>query len=114
MLLSQIRAISADPEKLTTSGNPTVFHEFMKAKDRSIMSETAFLGEGWLFLIAGTDTSSNSLAAGTLSVLGDPEIHAKLVKELLEAWPRLEDRPRCEDLESLPYLVGCPAPVTER
>lgn len=105
MLVGQIKEIFANPQSLVNSPHPTIFHELMEAKDRSIFSEQAFLDEGWLFLFAGTDTSSDSVTVGTLMVLGDPLVYARLNKELLEAWPKLEDKPPYEVLESLPYLV---------
>ncbi|EKM58550.1 uncharacterized protein PHACADRAFT_193681 [Phanerochaete carnosa HHB-10118-sp] len=104
ILSTQIREIFANPQSLANSDHPTVYHELMKAKDQSILTEEAFLDEGFLFLFAGTDTSSNALSVGTLHVLGDPQVYAKLMNELLEAWPRLDDRLRYETLESLPYL----------
>ncbi|GJE88578.1 cytochrome P450 [Phanerochaete sordida] len=104
MLLDQIHNIFANPQTLVNSDHPTIFHELMEAKDPSVLSERVFFTEAWLYLFAGTDTSSDALTAGTLHVLGDPAIHQKLVQELREAWPKLDERPRYEDLESLPYL----------
>ncbi|EKM53729.1 uncharacterized protein PHACADRAFT_198150 [Phanerochaete carnosa HHB-10118-sp] len=59
-----------------------------------------------LFVNAGADTVATALAVGTLHVLSNPEIHAKLQKELVEAWPDLDDVPRFEQLEKLPYLTA--------
>lgn len=59
-------------------------------------------------VFAGTDTSSNTLTLGSIHVLQNPDIHHKLKAELLEAWPDLSERPRYEDMDSLPYLVCYP------
>ncbi|EKM57594.1 uncharacterized protein PHACADRAFT_206486 [Phanerochaete carnosa HHB-10118-sp] len=96
MLGTQIREIFANPQSLANSDHSTIYHEFVKAKDQSILTEEAFLDEGFLFF--------NALTVGTLHVLDDPQMYAKLMKELLEAWPRLDDRLRYETLENLPYL----------
>lgn len=56
-------------------------------------------------VFAGTDTSSNTLTFASVNVLYNPDIHSRLKTELLKVWPELSERPRYEDLESLPYLV---------
>jgi hypothetical protein len=40
-------------------------------------------------------------------VLHNPQVQQRLEAELREAWPILEEIPRFEVLEKLPYLVRC-------
>lgn len=56
-------------------------------------------------IYAGTDQTTNTLILGTVHVLDNRKIYRKMMDELVEAWPNIMDRPRFEDLESLPYLV---------
>ena len=104
LLENQVDIIFKDPQSLANGSHPTVFHEFLQGKG-PVLSKEALLDESISFLFAGTDTSSDALSVGTLYILSDPHVYAKLKQELLQAWPVLEDRPRYEALESLPYLV---------
>lgn len=58
-----------------------------------------------LLVNAGVDTVSNSLLVAMVNIVDNRIIYERLKAELREAWPKLEERPRYEDLESLPYLV---------
>jgi hypothetical protein len=42
---------------------------------------------------------------GTFYILRSPEVHRKLKRELLLAWPELKKEPDLSELEKLPYLV---------
>jgi hypothetical protein len=43
---------------------------------------------------------------GTYYLLHNPEMHERLFEELLTIWPDLNQPPRYEALEQLPYLVS--------
>ena len=62
--------------------------------------------ESAAILSAGSD--STSIAATTVSyhVLHNPEVQQRLVKELRSAWPILEEVPRYEVFEKLPFLAS--------
>ena len=107
MLRSQIKEVLAHPEKLADWPRPTIYHEFLASRD--VPGEQSLRDEALLFVNAGTDTVSDTLSVGTLNILGNPTVYKRLCAELIQAWPNLEDRPRYEDLENLPYLVRlCP------
>lgn len=103
MLRSQIKEVLANPEKLADWPHPTIYHEFLASRD--VPGEQSLRDEALLFVNAGTDTISDALSVGTLNVLGNPDIYTRLRAELTQAWPNLEDKPRYEVLENLPYLV---------
>ena len=92
-----------NPSALALAPHETVYHAFLAHEP--VPSEADLRDEALVYVHAGTDTSSDALAAGTLHVLDSPAIYARLKAELDTAWPRLEERPRWEDLEALPYLV---------
>lgn len=62
--------------------------------------------EAAALLNAASDTTSISATTITYHVLHNPEIQQRLVRELRAAWPILEDVPRYEVLEKLPYLAS--------
>jgi hypothetical protein len=109
MLRKQVKDILAKPEILQAAPHPTIFHELVSGEDgRKIPSQQALEDEAFLMIFAGTDTSSNTLTWATTYILQNPEVYTRLTNELMKAWPSLNDRPRYEDIENLPYLVSCP------
>ena len=107
MLRQQVVGILAHPEILQTAPYPTIFHELVSGENgREIPPQLELEDEAFLMVFAGTDTSSNTLALATVYILQHPEVHARLKDELNKAWPNLQDRPRYEDLDGLPYLVS--------
>lgn len=104
MLEDQIKEVKSDPQSLADHPHPTIYHEFLK-DPKNTPSDLALRDEAVLYTTAGSDTVSDSFTVGAVNVVGNPEIHAKLVNELMSAWPSLEDTPRFEVFEKLPYLV---------
>ena len=104
LLDAQINKVKADPQSLTDYPHPTVYHELLKDAAH-VPPHRVLRDEAVLFVTAGTDTASDALTVGTLHVLSDPAVHARVLAELCAAWPVLEDVPRFEVLEKLPYLV---------
>ena len=42
---------------------------------------------------------------GIFHILEKPDIHKRLMEELVAAWPEIGQVPKYEELEKLPYLV---------
>ena len=62
--------------------------------------------DAFTFVLAGTDTSSNTLVTGMFELLdGSPHMMARLKRELLEAIPDVNAMMDWATLEKLPYLV---------
>jgi cytochrome P450 len=61
--------------------------------------------EAMNLVFAGTDTVSSTLTVGTFYILTNPVVHAKLVQELLQAWPDQNTVLNHAALSKLPYLV---------
>ncbi|KAL1636528.1 hypothetical protein SLS56_001113 [Neofusicoccum ribis] len=59
-----------------------------------------------ILLAAGTETTATCLGVLTVFVLDDPDVHAKLTKELVDAIPDASKLPPLQVLERLPYLTG--------
>lgn len=80
-------------------------------KDRSkTPSDEELKDEAVLFVNAGTDTASDAFINGSIHLLDNRPVLVKLQEELDKAWPILEQVPRFEELEKLPYLVGFDLP----
>lgn len=104
MLMKQVKEVKSDPQVLADYPYRTIYHEFLKDKN-SILPDLELRDEAVLFVNAGTDTASDALIHGSVRILDSPEICEKLQTELDNAWPTLEEVPRFEQLEKLPYLV---------
>lgn len=112
MLTAQVKEVTTNPQVLADYHQLTIYHELLKDPD-NIPSDLSLRDEAVLFVNAGSDTTSDALTVGTLNVLANPEIHAKLLNELMEIWPNLDETPRFELFEKLPYLV-CRSPLYVR
>ena len=110
MLDAQVEEVLANPDSLQSVSHPIIYHHLLTPqKGYKIPSALSLKDEALLLVNAGVDTVSNALIIGIINVLDNPEIHQKLKAELREAWPKLEEKRKYEELESIPYLVG-PAP----
>ena len=61
--------------------------------------------EAMVLLIAGMETTAQTLSALTYHLLANPQILKRLKKELEAAMPDPNELPTASKLESLPYLV---------
>ena len=98
---------SRDPTISTTS---TIFDIALSPdpeKNQYTPSDDGLQNDACLMFIAGTDTTANTLVQATWHVLSNPEVHAKLRKELWTAMPLDgESLLPWTTLETLPYLRG--------
>ncbi|KAF1966836.1 cytochrome P450 [Bimuria novae-zelandiae CBS 107.79] len=63
--------------------------------------------EGFVVLVAGSDTTARILTNGVFFVLSDKtKITPRLYDELLQAMPTLDSRPSLQKLEKLPWLTA--------
>lgn len=95
-----------NPEILHSASHPTVFHELLtERRGHTPLTVMELRDEALLMVFAGTDTVSNTQALAATHVLDDTDVHQRLKDELLQAWPKLADRPSYSELENLPFLV---------
>ncbi|TCD70358.1 hypothetical protein EIP91_003710 [Steccherinum ochraceum] len=118
MLADQIREILADPSVLTNAPHPIIYHSLLNFNPaKSAASQTATTNaeqlsfvdlneEAFVLVFAGADTGSNAVLCGVVHSIENRRIYKKLKEELLSVWPVLEDKPRYEVLEKLPYLTA--------
>ena len=108
LLTAQVDAILRDPTELTLTPHPIIYHALLSPeanKGRPLPSRQSLLDEAAILLGAGADSTGVTLMVAAHYVLQDPQVRQRLEAELREAWPILEETPRYEALEKLPYLV---------
>ncbi|KAH9165925.1 putative P450 monooxygenase [Lactarius sanguifluus] len=101
--------ILRNPASLENAPHKTIYHSLLDPdanKGRPLPSRLSLWHEALALFSAGSDTTA--LAATTISyhVLHNSEIQQRLVNELRTAWPVLEEVPRYEVVEKLPYLAS--------
>lgn len=91
----------------------TIFAELLESDlPESEKSIDHLTGEAQLILAAGSVTTAHTLAVATYHLLANPEILARVRKELAEVMPQSSsDPPSLQQLESLPYFVSSPTPL---
>lgn len=103
-LNAQIEDIRKAEEEPKTK---TIFHEMLQSNIPDSEKETWRLAdEAMVLLIAGMETTGQTLAAITYRLLTNPPILKHLKKELENALPNPNDIPEASKLEGLPYLVS--------
>ncbi|GJE84155.1 cytochrome P450 [Phanerochaete sordida] len=106
MLTDQVKEAKANPQVLHDLQQVTIYHELLKDPE-NVPSDVSLRDEAVLYVTAGMDTSSDALTLGTVNILSRPELHAELLRELVAAWPNVDDAPpRYEQIEKLPYLTA--------
>ncbi|KAH8998100.1 putative P450 monooxygenase [Lactarius akahatsu] len=109
LLTAQIDAILRNPSELELAAHPTIYHALLSPeanKGRPLPSRKSLMDEAGILLGAGADTTGVALTTITHHVLHNPATLERLKAELRAAWPVLEDVPRYEMLEKLPYLTA--------
>ena len=91
-----------------------VFKDFLDlmlkaASDESLseskrMSEAEVLAQSMVFLLAGYETSSNTLGLVCYHLATDPDVQEKLQKEIDSVWDDESQMPSYETVNELPYL----------
>ncbi|TEB08824.1 cytochrome P450 [Coprinellus micaceus] len=63
--------------------------------------------EAAILIGAGTETTGNACAVIAYHILTNEDVHRRLKKDLVEAWPDPDAPMPLEKLEKLPYLAAC-------
>ncbi|KAG8628991.1 hypothetical protein KVT40_002856 [Elsinoe batatas] len=99
---SRVKELAQSKEKPKSS---SIFGTaLIPMEDQYVASLTELSADAVLFFLAGTDTSSNTLTAGTWGLLQNPTAMTKLQEELRGAIPDGKSLVSSTELEKLPYL----------
>ncbi|KAH9002867.1 putative P450 monooxygenase [Lactarius deliciosus] len=105
-LMHQIYGVLRNPSSLESASHKTIYYSLLgrDAKGRRSLSKVNLWHEAGALLGGGSDTIATASTTISYYVLHNPEVQQRLVNELRTAWPVLEEVPRYEVLEKLPYL----------
>jgi cytochrome P450 len=96
------------PATEPTSGKPSIFRELLNSSLPAHEKSEKRLGdEGFVVIIAGTETTARMLTAFTYHVYSNPDILAHLRSELDSVLPTLDAQLDLKTIEVLPYLTAC-------
>lgn len=98
-----------NPKLLDDAPHRVIYSELLNPEAiKGLPSPTALQlsHEGRVLFAAGSHTVGTTLMTGVYYLLRSPEAKQRLVDEVRTAWPVLEQAPRHEDLEKLPFLVS--------
>ena len=68
------------------------------------LTDTEVIAQSFVFLIAGYETSSNTLGLTSYHIATHPEVQDKLQQEIDSVWTDEEQLPSYETVNELPYL----------
>ncbi|KAH9056807.1 PAH-inducible cytochrome P450 monooxygenase PC-PAH 5 [Lactarius vividus] len=101
-----VYGVIRNPCSLENASHTTIYHPLLgrDAKGRRSLSKVNLWHEAGALLGGGSDTIATASTTISYYVLHNPKVQQRLVNELRTAWPVLEEVPRYEVLEKLPYL----------
>ena len=108
-----MKEVVKNPESLKDVPHLIIYHKLLdKNANKSGMVPVAgsLYEEEQALMFSGADTTGNTLMLGTFHLLENSSLLKRLKDELYNAWPNLENAPRFESLEKLPFLVGILTP----
>jgi hypothetical protein len=98
-----------NPKLLDDAPHRVIYSELLNPEAiKGLPSPTALQlsHEGRVLFAAGSHTVGTTLMTGVYYLLRNPEAKQRLVDEVRTAWPVLDQAPRHEDLEKLPFLAS--------
>jgi hypothetical protein len=108
-VLAQVKGVMQNPKLLDDAPHRVIYSELLNPEAiKGLPSPTALQlsHEGRVLFAAGSHTVGTTLMTGVYYLLRNPEAKQRLVDEVRTAWPVLDQAPRHEDLEKLPFLTA--------
>lgn len=107
---AQVDSFLENEAALDNAEHEIVYHHLLRPQSEKLrqnpLSRQELIQEGQVLLHAGSDTVANTLNWGVFRTLRDKNILGKLLSELREAWPDIDQPMPYTSLEKLPYLVS--------
>jgi cytochrome P450 len=98
-----------NPKLLDDAPHPVIYNELLNPEANKGLpppTELQLCHEARVLFAAGSHTSGTTLMTGVYHLLRSPKAKQRLVDEVRTAWPVLDEVPRHEDVEKLPFLAS--------
>ncbi|KAF8488483.1 putative P450 monooxygenase [Russula emetica] len=108
-VLSQVKSVMQNPKLLDDAPHRVIYSELLNPEAiKGLPSPTALQlsHEGRVLFAAGSHAVGTTLMTGVYHLLRNQEAKQRLVDEVRTAWPVLDQAPRYEDFEKLPFLTA--------
>src|ERR1700755_2586411 len=108
-MLAQIKGVMQNPKLLDDAPHRVIYSELLNPEAiKGLPSPTALQlsHEGLVLFTAGSKNVGTTLMTGVYHLLRNPEAKQRLVDEVRTAWPVLDQVPRHEDFQKLPFLAS--------
>jgi cytochrome P450 len=106
----QIEGVKQKMREKKDLGRQTIFTTLLSEEDKpdgyQIPTTWQLKDEAYSVLVAAADTTGNAMTVAAFNVLYNQNIYKKLVAELENAFPNVNQRLPFVELERLPYLVS--------
>lgn len=105
---AQIKNVLKNPEQLNDAPHRILYSELLNPeanKGRPTPTALQLRHEAQLLFAAGSHTVGTTLMIGVYHLLRNPDSKQRLVDEMRNAWPVIDQPPPYEDLEKLPFLA---------
>ncbi|RQM04829.1 hypothetical protein DH86_00003913 [Scytalidium sp. 3C] len=109
MRLQMIVAIKEAKDRGEKPKTTTIFSHLMDpkaAEGHVVPSVDDLTDEAFIILSAAQDTTGNAMTVALYETISNPEIYAKVVEELKQAFPNPNDKLDFLTIEKLPYLTA--------
>ncbi|KAM4058611.1 cytochrome p450 [Hirsutella rhossiliensis] len=109
LIQQQLRVVLQCPSKLDDASHQTIFHRMLDPqayRSKAVPNMTALHDEGFTLIFAGANTVADTLLMGHWHTMQNPDLVARLRRELVPVWPDLDTPPSLKDLEALPLLTA--------
>ncbi|KAF8488484.1 putative P450 monooxygenase [Russula emetica] len=104
----QVKNVLRNPKLLDDAPHRVIYNELLNSetnKGQPPPTELHLYHEALALFAGGSHPVAVTLMIGVYHLLRNPEIKQRLVDEMHTAWPVLDQTPRYEDLEKLPFLA---------
>jgi hypothetical protein len=106
---AQVKSVIRNPRLLDDAPHRVIYSELLNIEANKGLpppTELQLSHEARVLFAAGSHTVGTTLMIGVYHLLLNPEAKQRLVDEVRDAWPVLDETPSYEELEKLPFLAS--------
>ena len=106
---AQVKSVIRNPRLLDDAPHRVIYSELLNTEANKGLpppTELQLSHEARVLFAAGSHTVGTTLTIGAYHLLLNLEAKKRLVDEVRDAWPVLDEAPSYEELEKLPFLAS--------